>query len=354
VSKPSVSFDLLLVEPAALVMLGAELCEVVSPTSISILAITGLLFPFALLAFLIGVILRLSRGYWKGMIIPIVVLCITLTSITNTVGGRGESPEIIDNQDSGIQLSLMSYNVRRMDEYNWLKGEETRRELYSWLKENKCDIMCFQEFPSNMKGRLQDALKEHSIVLNGSGAGPAIATTHTVISKSSWTFEGDSHPRGLVLDLLVENDTVRLVNVHLQSVGLARDDYDAVREGTDSEDRKRLLSRLKKAYSQRAEQALSLRKFLDSSPYKILLAGDFNDTPVSFALNTIKNSEVEALVLYDAFSVSGSGIGSTYVGDLPGLRIDYLLFSEGISAQNFRTHNIKLSDHKPISCDFSF
>ena len=252
------------------------------------------------------------------------------------------------------EISILSYNVRRMDEYNWLKGEETRRELYGWLGDNKFDIMCFQEFPSNMKSRLQGVLEGYDLTLQGGGSGPAIATRHPIVKRDTWTFEGESSPRGLVVDLLVGDDTIRVVNVHLQSVGLARHDYDAVREGTDSEDRKRLLSRLKKAYSQRAEQALSLRLFLDSSPHKILLAGDFNDTPVSFALNTIKNSDMDALSLYDAFSVSGSGIGATYVGDLPGLRIDYLLFSEGIASQDFTTHRVKLSDHKPISGVFSF
>lgn len=351
-SKRSASFDILLVEPASLVMLGAELCEVISPVSVPILALTGLLFPFALLTFTLGVILRISRGYWRGMILPVIVTFLTLTNISSTVGGWGKA--VGSSSDSLQEVSIMSYNVRRMDEYNWLKGEETRIELYSWIGENKCDIMCFQEFPSNMKNRLQDVLLEYVLTLNGSRAGPAIATTLQVVKRDSWTFEGELYPRGLVLDLVKGNDTLRVVNVHLQSVGLARDDYDAVREGTDSEDRKRLLSRLKKAYSLRAAQAHSFRTFLDSSPHKILLAGDFNDTPISYSLHTTKNSEDQSLALHDAFSVSGSGIGATYIGDFPGLRIDYLLFSEGLIAREFITHNVKLSDHRPISGVFGF
>jgi hypothetical protein len=88
-----VSFDMLLVEPAALLMLGAELCEVVTPSSVFILALAGLLFPFALLVFVTGVILRLSRGYWKGLLLPALVVLITFSSITSTVGGWGGTDE---------------------------------------------------------------------------------------------------------------------------------------------------------------------------------------------------------------------------------------------------------------------
>jgi endonuclease/exonuclease/phosphatase family metal-dependent hydrolase len=352
VSKRSASFDLLLVEPAAIIMLAAELCEVVSPSTVSILSLTGLMFPFALLAFVIGVVLRLSRGYWKGLVLPALVVLITVSSITSTVGGWRKiavlTGETVDD------VSIMSFNVRRMDEYNWLKGDETRRELYSWLGKNKCDIMCFQEFPSNMKDKLQGVLDTYDITVHGKGSGPAVATILNVVNKEFWTFEDEASPRGLVLDMVKGGDTIRVVNVHLQSVGLARDDYQAVREGTDSEDRRRLLSRLKKAYSLRAAQSLSLRKYLDSSPHKILLAGDFNDTPVSYALNTIKNSDNDTYDLYDAFSVCGSGIGATYIGDLPGLRIDFLLFSEGLFPREFKTHGIMLSDHRPIYGVFEF
>ena len=94
-SKRSVSLDMLLVEPAALVMIGAELCEIISPASVPILALTGLLFPFALLIFSIGVILRISRGFMKGMILPAVILFLSFSSITNTVGWMGRIYRVV-------------------------------------------------------------------------------------------------------------------------------------------------------------------------------------------------------------------------------------------------------------------
>ena len=78
-----------------------------------------------------------------------------------------------------------------------------------------------------------------------------------------------------------------------------------------------------------------------------MLAGDFNDTPVSYAINAIEN-------MHDAFTVAGLGLGATYIGDLQGLRIDYLMYTDGLSAVDFTTCNIKLSDHRPITAKFNF
>ena len=80
------------------------------------------------------------------------------------------------------------------------------------------------------------------------------------------------------------------------------------------------------------------------SPYKTILCGDFNDTPVSYCYNRIENE------LIDAFIESSSGIGSTYIGKFPFNRIDYIFYSNKLQSKEFKTHNIKYSDHKPISC----
>jgi endonuclease/exonuclease/phosphatase (EEP) superfamily protein YafD len=58
--------------------------------------------------------------------------------------------------------------------------------------------------------------------------------------------------------------------------------------------------------------------------------------------------------LCDSFSSYTTGIGATYVGDIPGLRIDFILHSESLSPFNFKTHSIELSDHRPVSVGFGF
>ena len=86
--------------------------------------------------------------------------------------------------------------------------------------------------------------------------------------------------------------------------------------------------------------------------YPVILLGDFNDTPVSFTLSTLKGSS--STELFDAFSKGGEGLGATYVGDVSGLRIDYILYADEFELHSFNTYPVELSDHRPISAVLSY
>ena len=59
-----------------------------------------------------------------------------------------------------------------------------------------------------------------------------------------------------------------------------------------------------------------------------------------------------AVPLFDAFNSVGSGLGATYVGDLPGLRIDFIMHSDRLTPTHFTTHSLRLSDHRPVTAIF--
>ena len=85
-----------------------------------------------------------------------------------------------------------------------------------------------------------------------------------------------------------------------------------------------------------------IKNHMNDSPYPIVVCGDFNDTPNSFSYQKIVNG------LNDSFLQKGSGFGSTFLGKIPFLRIDYILHSPNVKIQSFTTHKAKLSDHKAI------
>ena len=53
----------------------------------------------------------------------------------------------------------------------------------------------------------------------------------------------------------------------------------------------------------------------------------------------------------DTFKAKGKGFGSTYQFPYFPLRIDYIFITPNIKVLDYRTHNIELSDHVPISAD---
>ena len=345
---PGIKLDHFILEPAMFILVGAKVSELISPEIFPFFAVFGLTFPYALLVFFIGILLRLTRGGWKGLVVPLIMLFFLQSSIALTIGGISGVPELTDDSST---ISVGTFNVRRMDEYDWLEGEKTSNDILTWLSSTSLDIMCFQEMPVEMKGEVSKSLDGATVKYAGNSAGTAIATKLKIVDFKPWIFEDENYARGLILDVICpkSNDTIRVYNVHLQSVGLVSGDYDAVRAGPDTEQSKKLWSRLSSAYSHRSAQAQVLRTSIDSSPYPVILCGDFNDTPVSFALSTLRSGSPK---LSDAFALAGSGLGSTYVGDIPGLRIDYMMSSSSLEVVSFETHEIELSDHRPISAVF--
>ena len=80
---------------------------------------------------------------------------------------------------------------------------------------------------------------------------------------------------------------------------------------------------------------------------KVFLSSDFTSTD----LNNNSFSDIYNFISKgrnDAFLEKGSGFGSTYRFPFFPLRIDYIFTSKNIKVLDFKTYDIKLSDHKPI------
>jgi endonuclease/exonuclease/phosphatase family metal-dependent hydrolase len=99
----------------------------------------------------------------------------------------------------------------------------------------------------------------------------------------------------------------------------------------------------------RANQAHVIDREIRESrnPY-IVVCGDFNDTPISYAYRTIKGD------LEDAFVESGSGMGISFNRYRFLFRIDYILHSKNMKAYNCTVGKLKVSDHYPVCTYLQF
>ena len=77
---------------------------------------------------------------------------------------------------------------------------------------------------------------------------------------------------------------------------------------------------LKKGFVRESYSGSVCKGSYQQSPYPVIVAGDFNDTPVSYAYRKIRKG------LNDSFVNSGYGAGFTYKGNYPPNRIDYILY----------------------------
>jgi endonuclease/exonuclease/phosphatase family metal-dependent hydrolase len=175
------------------------------------------------------------------------------------------------------------------------------------------------------------------------------------VNRGIIPFKDSTDNISIFTDVRMYGDTVRVYNLHLESIRFRKKDYEALKTFTGNEDQTNLdgpqliIERMRRAFIRRARQTDEIRKHLESCPHPIILCGDFNDTPNSYTYHQIAKN------LNDAFHEAGSGMGTTYIGMIPFLRIDYILYSpEFFTPLFFRIIPKKLSDHYPISSALRF
>ena len=260
------------------------------------------------------------------------------------------------------QIKVLSYNVQQFGEQT--KDESTlvtKSEIINFLLDQNADIVCLQEYHSS-NNELYKPIKEIRDTLNAETyyyesyfnpkynqlSGLVTFSKYKAVNKGKLKFTG-SRTFGIYTDVLVNNDTIRVFNIHLASIKLVPADLDFVvnPEADNSDELKShssdIYNKLIQAYLLREKQLNYLVNKIKSTKHEIILCGDFNDTPSSWVYNQLEQ------YLTDAFVKKGIGIGRTYAGPLPFLRIDYILTGNTFNINGFTRHNLKKSDHFPIS-----
>ena len=345
-----------LLVPGGLGMLLAKASVWISPESFVGLAPFGLLFPVFGVLLVSGTLIRLADGHWKSLMLPVVICILVWPEIQATWGGlQAANPQATSEVNVA---KVVSWNVRQFNRYGWLDDSEVMAKILKCIHDETPDVLCLQEAYVRTGFLTRPELWSASGSANwhrnfGSAGDPsqhvglATLTRHPILKSEDMWFDNDASSNAcIVTDILIHRDTLRVFNVHFSSNRFDEADLEAVRRGPDADERARVWDRLKATWIRRALQARQVVEAVEASPYPVILAGDFNDGPVSYATHRIRR------VLRDAFSVAGTGMGSTYVGRLPMLRIDYLMASPELVPEEFRTVDVSLSDHRPIAATF--
>jgi len=302
-------------------LLLGELAVMLRPEQLPWLALFGLAYPLSSAVFLVGTLGAWAVRRWRLGLIGLLVISVLSSHYTSTWGGWGRGQA----QEAEVQtLRVLTWNVRQFNRYAWIEKPHVRDSM--------------EEFKL---GRGQDKL-----------FGLAVLSRYPIAAKEAIRFENDKNNSAMSVDLLVEGDTVRVYNVHLSSIGFEKEDYEAARNVGDEQNRSRLFARLSNAWSKRAQQALQVQSSVEGSPFPVVLAGDFNDTPVSYAAERLSGT------LNDAYGScrpqGGSLLGSTYTGELPFLRIDQIWASPELEVLSYETGAVELSDHRPVQAVFAW
>jgi endonuclease/exonuclease/phosphatase family metal-dependent hydrolase len=268
----------------------------------------------------------------------------------------GMTYQVRKNETKKEGFSVLSYNVH-MFSYN-RDGESAKSQnIMQWLKDNQSDIKCFQEFYQDPTTPSRNSIKQlgkesgynysYQIIQGNpkrSTYGMAIFSKFPIVNEG--VVLDSRTTNGIIFaDVRVEKDTIRIYNVHLESMNIPSAELDNI-EGI-KENYRKTLGKLKRGQVSRASQLQTLFEHMKNSPHKNILVGDFNDVPYSYTYMSVRS------MMHNAFELAGRGFGFTYNKVLFFLRIDNIFFDKSLKIKHFETHSeVDYSDHYPISAVF--
>lgn len=270
----------------------------------------------------------------------------------------------------GNSFSVFSWNVHLFNFFE--KGGKPDPLMVSKVKQQHADIFCAQELVFSLHPASSftlEKLKEqlgfnYVVAANDRAFGVhtdirtnreryhpfclAIFSKHPIIQwKKIQTIPEYNHTF-LWADIKIKKDTLRVFNIHLQSMYFAKNDYEFIdhidQQNVDqvSNHGKSIIRKIKNANYLRAIQMQEVKKEILKSPHPVILMGDFNDVPNSYAYQQVNR------YLTDAFLVKGQGIGRTFSKLSPTLRIDYIFTDAALEINRFYIHKWNMSDHHSI------
>lgn len=295
-----------------------------SPLVAGYLAPLGLLvIPLAIFSTLATIIAVLYRS--KGISLLFGTACF----ISLFLCGKSWAVSFETDKPNTHSLRLVSWNAE-----GFQLNKDTLQASATFIRNLHPDVICLQERPhDNLLHR--DSISavfgypywvfnsREDEVLN------LVVYSRFPLSNMKEYYFPNSYNKVLQIDLQYNGKTIRLFNIHLQTTGM-----------TPAFQGNNLLHTYQLNAKERNRQAQLLAEAVASSPYPVILCGDLNDTPISYAYRKLADK------LDDCFLEAGNGWGGTYQPANNMFRIDYTFCSPELKTSTYRLYSNRWSDHR--------
>ena len=333
------------------------------------------LFYLLLVLFIFFIFWLFIKPRWA--VIFIVTVALSFQHITNIIPLR--LSHSFSMQKAPSDLRVMSWNVAQFDIMQSKRNPIVYQEMISLVNQYQPDVACFQEMVSGdtladlntpyyreysfysifefaNKLNFPDYLYSYNYkenFMNQQHFGIIIFSKYPIINKRTIShYPNDYNSTFQYVDIVKQTDTIRVFNLHLQSlrfspINLKYIENPSLKTDTGLAKSKNLISKFKNGFLKRRIQADRVKEELRKSPYPVVICGDFNDVPNSYSYETIGDG------LQDAFVEKGFGIGRTFSAIAPTLRIDHIFVDKRFTVNQYVRIPKKLSDHFPIIADIT-
>lgn len=322
----------------ALALLLADLAGSVKPSaslSISLLSYGYLYILIANTVFLIIWLCLRSRLF----LISLVVILFKINYIPRYIQLGGVEETEISDENS---LKIMSFNTHV---FRW-----TDTSSFSTLRlidEEQPDIICFQEFTIRLTYNILDSMRARKYFYIHSRNKSADAVTGTsVFSRYPIVNKGVMNDGRAVFTDIKKNDSVfRVYSIHLDSYHLDDNDksqIDQLAHGNVDDSSRSTLRKFKKTLLKHETEVETLGESIEKCGIPMILCGDFNDPPASYAYNYLRQ------YFKDSYCEQGRGAGTTFNGMFHNLRIDYVFYDDNFKVLAYKVVDCNISDHYPL------
>lgn len=318
----------------AVVLIVSIIGVFISPKSFSFISLLSIATP-TLYIMNLGFLLYWLVKFKKQFLLSAIVLTLGFQQVSSLY--RLKEKKILLSED----VKLMSYNVRMFNLYNWIDDEETNKNLTKFIKDKDPDILCIQEYHPSSDIATKYPFNYIKIGENKNHFGHAILSKYKILKAGSLNFPKSTN-NAIYADIIKNNDTVRVYNLHLQSFKI-----DPKEESFKTENSEKLSIQIQDAFKKQVEQVNLILEHQERIGHKSIICGDFNNTAFSWIYRKLKSNK------NDAFEIAGKGFGKTVDFTLP-FRIDFILADKEFEVHNFKTFKVEYSDHYPIMARLKF
>jgi len=320
----------------AFTLLVSYVLPLLPPKTFSALSVLGLGVPFLI------VLNTLFFIYWLVKIKKQLLLSLLVLAIGYFIYGslyKFSESRTIDHDNN---ISIMNYNVRLFNLYKWIPKENIDSKLVDFFKTEAPDVLVLQEYHQREGTELSFYnYKYEKFLRKKENYGQAIYSKYPIVNSGSIEFP-DTFNNAIYADVLKGTDTIRIYNIHLQSLRI-----DSKVEKLTTEESEKIFNGVGKTFKMQQFQADLFLIHKAACSHKMIICGDFNNTAFSYVYKQVKGD------FKDTFIEAGNGFGRTYNFKFFPMRIDFIFADPAFKVNGFKTYDVEYSDHYPIMTKLS-